>query len=126
MKKMLTKKVSRVEERAQVIVNNEALNKSAKMKALFDLGLEVKAISVMLGVRYNFVYNVISNYVLINGIEVDNSSRGSKKEKVIELLEAGKSVKEICVELQCNMNYVYKIKKGLTDGAGQDVESEAK
>ena len=126
MKKMLTKKVSRVEERAQVIVNNEALNKSAKMKALFDLGLEVKAISVMLGVRYNFVYNVISNYVLINGIEVDNSSRGSKKEKVIELLEAGKSVKEICVELQCNMNYVYKIKKGLADGADQDVASEAK
>ena len=126
MKKMLTKKVSRVEERAQVIVNNDALNKSAKMKALFDLGLEVKAISVMMGVWYNFVYNVISNYVLINGIEVDNSSRGSKKEKVIELLEAGKSVKEICVELQCNMNYVYKIKKCLTDGAKQDVESEAK
>ena len=126
MKKMLTKKVSRVEERAQVIVNDQVLNKSAKMKALFDLGLEVKAISVMLGVRYNFVYNVISNYVLINGIEVDNSSRGSKKEKVIELLEAGKSVKEICVELQCNMNYVYKIKKGLADGAGQDVASEAK
>lgn len=125
MKKMLTKKVSKVEEKAQAIVANESMNKSAKMKELFDLGLEVKAISVMLGVRYNFVYNVISNYVLINGIEVDNSSKGSKKEKVIELLKLGKSVKEICVELQCNMNYVYKIKKSLTDSAKQEEVSEA-
>ena len=42
------------------IVNGEA-TKSAKMKALYNEGCEISEIAKLMGVRYNFVYNVISN-----------------------------------------------------------------
>lgn len=125
MKKLDVKTVKGLAGRVAKIVADETMNKSNKMKALFDLGLDVKEISKQLDVRYNFVYNVISNYVLINGIEVDNARQGSKKDKVLELLDDGRSVKEICVELQCNMNYVYKIKKGWQQGRDAFMEQMA-
>lgn len=125
MKKLNVKKVKDHDGKVAAVLADESMNKSAKMKALFELGLEVKMISTMMEVRYNFVYNVISNYVLINGIEVDSTKEGSKKDTVLEMLDAGKTVKEICVELKCNMNYVYKIKKDWTLGQAPAEEQVA-
>lgn len=102
--KVLDKKVAEIMEA-------EGMSKSGKMKELFNLGLEVKEIAVMLGVRYNFVYNVVSNMVIVDGVQVESSKTESKKDKVWELLDQGKTVKEIAVELKTNYNYIYKLKK---------------
>ena len=94
------------------IKGNEGLSKSGKMKELFKLGLEIKEIANIMEVRYNFVYNVVSNLVIVEGIEVEASSRGtSKKDLVWGLLDEGKTAKEIAVELKTNYNYVYKLRK---------------
>lgn len=93
------------------VVADEAMSKSAKVKALFDGGLDVKEIAAAIGIRYNFAYNVISNYIIVNEIEVEQERKASKKDAVWALLDAGKTAKEIAVELKTNYNYVYKLRK---------------
>lgn len=97
------------------ILSDETISKSNKMKQLFELGYSVKEISTMLNVRYNFVYNVISNYVNVNGIEtVKQVNKESKKDLIIELFKQGKSRKEISIELKTNYNYVFNVIKEYT------------
>ena len=86
-------------------------SKSSKMKQLFQLGLEVKEIATMMEVRYNFVYNVISNQIIVEGLEVETNKSESKKDLVRELFTQGKSTKEIAIELKTNYNYIYKLVK---------------
>lgn len=109
------------EEKVITIINNEGLSKSQKMKDLFDLGLEVKEIASRMNVRYNFVYNVISNYVIVNDLKVENVKADSKKDKVVELFNQGKSNKEIAIELKTNYNYIYKITKELKNSKKEEV-----
>lgn len=99
--------------KAQVlkVVTDEGMSKSAKMKALFDGGMELKVIAEALEVRYNFVYNVISNYVTINGLEVEKNVKAGKKDEIIRLHQEGKTNKEISVELKTNYNYVHQVVK---------------
>lgn len=123
MKLSNVKKVRNLEEKVEVIVKNETLSKSQKMKDLFQLGLEVKEISTVMGVRYNFVYNVISNQIIVEGLEVEKSVKTSKKDLVKELFVQGKSTKEIAIELKTNYNYIYKIVKELKD---EQVQAEVK
>lgn len=89
------------------------LSKSKKMVELYNQNLEIKEISNLLEVRYNFVYNVISNYCRMNDIELRTnvSSGSSKKQLIIDLFNQGKSNTEIAKELKTNYNYVYKITK---------------
>lgn len=105
---------------AQAIVSNEGLSKSQKMKDLFQLGYEVKEIASLLNVRYNFVYNVISNQVITEGLEVESVKRESKKDVVIDLFKQGKSNKEIAITLKTNYNYIYKIVKEYKDSLVAD------
>lgn len=93
------------------LVKDESMSKSAKMKALFEAGYSIKEISTMLEVRYNFVYNVVSNHVTVNGVEVESTKRAGKKEAIIELFNQGKTNKEISAELKSNYNYVYNVVK---------------
>jgi transposase len=93
------------------VAKDETLSKSARVKLLFEGGLGVKEIAAAVGIRYNFAYNVISNYVIVNGIEVETEKKATKKDAVWALLDAGKTVKEIAIELKTNYNYVYKLKK---------------
>lgn len=87
-------------------------SKSSKMKELYNGGLEIKEIANLLGVRYNFVYNVISNECRVNDIELrTNKNRGGKKEEIIRLFKEGKSNSEISKELKTNYQYVYKVVK---------------
>lgn len=121
MKLLNVKRVKNLDEKVSTIMNDATMNKSTKMKELFGLGLEVKYISTLMDVRYNFVYNVISNHILVNGLEVDTTKTDSKKDQVKKMLSEGKEVKEICIELKCNMNYVYKIRKELLDSVNDEV-----
>lgn len=94
-----------------ILESNES--KSKKMIALYNNGMEIKEIATLMDVRYNFVYNVISNMCRMNDVELrTNKDKGnSKKALIIELMQAGKSNVEIAKELKTNYNYVYKITK---------------
>ena len=93
------------------VLNGEG-SKSSKMKTLYNEGFEIKEISNMLGVRYNFVYNVISNECRVNDMELrTNKSKGGKKEEILRLFHEGKSNAEISKELKTNYQYVYKVVK---------------
>lgn len=88
------------------------VSKSSKMIDLYNKGMEIKDIAAKLGERYQFVYNVVSNYCRVNDVELRTVKRtGGKKEQVIALLKAGKACTEISRELKTNINYVYKIRK---------------
>jgi transposase len=89
------------------VLADESTSKSAKIKALFDAGLETKEIAGHLNIRYNFAYNVISNYVNMNGIELEVVAKDNKKQKIIEMYLQEKSNKEISIELKTNYNYVF-------------------
>lgn len=106
------------QETINSIVNDTNLSKSKKFIKLYDLGMEIKEIASLFNVRYNFVYNVISNYCRMNEIDLrTNVSNGSsKKQLILELFNAGKSNTEISKELKTNYNYVYKITKEALNG----------
>ena len=97
------------------LINDATLSKSKKFIALYNGGLEIKEIASLFNVRYNFVYNVVSNYCRMNEIELrTNQVNGSSKKVMIEeLFKQGKSNTEIAKELKTNYNYVYKITKQL-------------
>ena len=97
------------------IINNAA-SKSKAMIELYNEGLEIKEIATAMDVRYNFVYNVISNFCRMNDVELrtNKTSSSSKKVMIEELFKQGKSNTEIAKELKTNYNYVYKITKALT------------
>lgn len=119
-------KVERKLEKKEIekILKSE-LSKSQKMKDLFKGGLEVKEISLLLNVRYNFVYNVVSNMIRVNDLEgkVVKEKKEDKKSKIIELLKKGKSNIEISKELKCNYNYVWKIvNEELSKGMNKEVK----
>lgn len=93
------------------ILRDENLSKSRRMIELFKGGLEVKEISKMLEVRYNFVYNVINNYLIKEGLidSVIKEKKSSKKDEIIKYWLEGYSVISIAKELRLNYNYVWKI-----------------
>ena len=97
------------------LLNDTTLSKSKKFITLYNEGLEIKEIASLFNVRYNFVYNVISNYCRMNEVELrTNQVNGSSKKVMIEeLFKQGKSNTEIAKELKTNYNYVYKITKQL-------------
>ena len=64
------KKVKSLEKEVANIISNEEVSKSSKIKDLFLLGLTIKDISKKLDIRYQFVYNVVTNFVNTAGIEV--------------------------------------------------------
>lgn len=89
-------------------------SKGACIRTLFAGGLEVKEIAALTGIRYNHVYNVVKNEVLVHGLEVETSSRSnanSKKNKILEMLEQGMTVTEISKNLMCMYNYVWQVAK---------------
>lgn len=87
-------------------------SKSQKMIKLYNEGLEVGEIAKAMGVRYNFVYNVVSNDCRKAGTEIRvTRKQGSVKASIVELIEAGKTNTEISKELGKNYNYVFKVRK---------------
>lgn len=102
---------------AQVVekINTKAISKGAGIRELFAGGMEVKEIATVTGIRYNHVYNVVKNEVLVHDLEVEKTGRNnenSKKSQIVKLLEEGKSINEISKELKCLYNYVWQVAKG--------------
>lgn len=122
MKKVET--VVLTKKKVESILSSTELSKSNKMKELFEGGYSVKQISELMNVRYNFVYNVVSNYVNMNSIQVEKKEQEvSKKDLIIKLYLEKKSNKEISIELKTNYNYVFNtIKKYKEENNIQDVK----
>ena len=99
----------------QKIINDTTLSKSQKFIKLYNDGMEIKEIASLCNVRYNFVYNVISNHCRMNDVELrtNKTSESSKKVMIEELFKQGKSNTEISKALKTNYNYVYKVTKAL-------------
>lgn len=108
MKMKVEKTVTKKEIEA---ILKQEVSKSSKMKELFLKGLDVKTISEIMNVRYNFVYNVVSNMIRIEGLDeqIVKETKENKKDEIIKLLKEGKSNVEISRILKCNYNYVWKI-----------------
>lgn len=90
---------------------DQDISKSQKMIQLYNGGLEVKEVAAIMGTRYNFVYNVVSNYCRMNDVQMRVVKRENKKATIIELIEAGKSNVEISAETKCCYNYVFNTRK---------------
>lgn len=87
-------------------------SKSAKMKELYNGGLEIGEIAKLMGVRYNFVYNVVSVAAMKAGETVRVSRKqGEKKAAIRALIDEGKTNKEISEATGTFYNYVFKVRK---------------
>ena len=87
------------------------ISKSKRMIQLYNGGMEIKDVATTMGVRYNFVYNVVSNYCRMNDVQMRVVVKENKKAKIIELVEAGKTNVEISAETKCCYNYVFSVRK---------------
>lgn len=101
-------KVENLAEETKNILNSED-SKSSKIKRLFLIGYEIKEIANFLNIRYNFVYNVIQNFTIIQDIQTIQNNTISKKDEINRLFQENKSPKEIAIILKTNLNYIYKI-----------------
>ena len=95
------------------VINDDTLSKSKRFILLYNEGMEIKEIAQLFNVRYNFVYNVISNFTRLNDVELrtNQGNLSSKKQLIIDLFNQGKSNTEISKELKTSYNYVYKVTK---------------
>lgn len=114
--KLVGERTITTEQVAEVVKNIEAkkCSKGAGIRTLFAGGMEVKEISSVTGIRYNHVYNVVKNEVLVHDLEVEKSGRSnenSKKNQIIKLLEEGKTITEVSKELKCMYNYAWQVAK---------------
>lgn len=112
MKNAMVEKVMTKKE-ASVVINNQEMSKSAKIRELFDGGWEIKAIAEALNIRYNFAFNVLQNHIIRNDIVVEKSERNSKKDEIVALLKEGKSLADVSRATKTNYNYIWKISKEL-------------
>jgi DNA invertase Pin-like site-specific DNA recombinase len=110
----------------EAIVKDEKMSKSEKVRKLFDGGLEVKEIATLLNIRYNFAYNVLQNYVIVNDIQVTKAERETKRDDIVKLLQAGKSLVEVCKATKSNYNYVWKISKEMKAEQSSEQKAEVK
>ena len=107
MKILNPKQTKNIKKDIEAILTTET-TKSAKMTQLFELGIEIKEIATLMNVRYNFVYNVIQNYTIKNGIEITNEEKVSKKSIIKEMAASGKTKIEIAKLLKVDYNYVWQ------------------
>jgi len=93
------------------------VSKSQKMRSLYEGGLEIGEIAKLMGVRYNFVYNVVSDSYRKAGIEMRTRKTGdSVKSQIVSFIKEGLNPVEISKTLKCNINMVYKYRKEMELG----------
>lgn len=95
----------------QAILKKEGYSKSKKMIELYNGGLEIAEIAKLMQVRYNFVYNVVSNFYRVNAMDLRTVQKESKKGAIVSLIKEGKTNVEISKELRASYNYVFNVRK---------------
>jgi DNA-directed RNA polymerase specialized sigma subunit len=96
---------------SKVKVEKVVESKSSMIRRMyFDEGKEVSEISKETGIRYQMVYNIVSESCLKRGIEMRVREKGdSKKDRIVELFKEGRSLKDIARECDTYYNYVSKV-----------------
>lgn len=90
----------------------EKETKSKQMLNLYNSGMAIGDIAKKMGVRYNFVYNVVSTHCMKEGTEVRvGRKNGSVKAEIVKRLEQGMDLKEISKETGTLYNYCWKVRK---------------
>ena len=92
--------------------NKVAGSKSAKMISEWQAGVELADIAKSLGVRYQFVNNVVHRYCKKNSVEFTTNkvAEESKKSMILRLRnEEGKEIKQIAALLKTNQSYVWQV-----------------
>ena len=113
MKNLLVSQIMGKEE-IQKVVAMEGVSKSAKIRNLFDGGLEVSEIATLLNIRYNFAFNVLQNYIIMNEIPTSKTDKSnSKRAEIVKLLGEGLSLADVSRATKTNYNYIWKINKEL-------------
>lgn len=109
------KQTTLTQETINQVLNDTTLSKSKRFTELYSLGLDIKTIASLCNVRYNFVYNVVSDFTRRNDLELRTNrvTGDSKKQKIIDLFNEGKSNTEISKTLKTSYQYVYKVTKEL-------------
>lgn len=128
--KLVGERTITAEQVNEVVANiqEKKCSKGAGIRELFAGGLEVREISALTGIRYNHVYNVVKNEIIMHDLAVETSGRSnenSKKNQIVRMLTEGKTINEISRELKCLYNYVWQVAKaaGYT-GKKAEVEPE--
>ena len=127
MRKLVEQKMGQEEQ--EMIVASGGMNKSDKIKALFEGGLDTKEISTLLRIRYNHAYNVVQNYCLVNGIDVDKSVRstnGTKRAEIETMLLSGATIMETAKATMNAYNRVWQIKNELDTRLAKETKEAAK
>lgn len=107
-------------------LNQGKISKGAAIRALFAGGLSVKEIANITTIRYNHVYNVVNQEVMKKGLEpevIREREGGTKKAQILALLEEGKTVREVSIELGCLYNQVWQVAKAAGMTAKQRAEA---
>lgn len=112
-------------KRVAKIAADESISKSEKIRKLFDGGLELKEIAALVGVGYNFVYNVVRNYATVKGIEIESTKQASKRDAIVQLLKSGLTLSEVSKQTKTNYNYVWKINNELKAEQAAENKEEA-
>lgn len=104
-----------VEDVKQIVgdVQKQKLSKSKAMLQLYHLGFFVGDIAKLLNVRYNFVYNVVSDKVGTIR-KKQNKVEQSKSQRIRQLYRDGYGVSDICRQLAeegtyVNYNHAYSV-----------------
>ena len=87
------------------------VSKSSQIRDLYDQGEQISTIAQKVGVRYQFVYNVVSRYCNKTGQEVRHQKEKSTSQIIREKVDEGKKVGEIAKELNLNYVFVHQVVK---------------
>jgi len=102
------------------------MSKSAQIRDLYkNTNLTVAQIADMIGVRYQFAYNVISQYCTKTGTEVRKARSTSTSAQIRELVEQGLTPGQIAKQLGINYVFAHQVaKKYLAQAAASDMDDE--
>lgn len=115
---IMNKTINTTEQTIAAIVAHD-ISKSQRCIELYATGMSIKDIATAMNIRYNFAYNVLSNYTRVNALVMPTANNGpTKKQQVIDMVKTGSSNTEISKALATNYNYVYKIAREYTDNGG--------
>ncbi len=87
-------------------------SKSQVIREGFAAGQTIAEISKNNNIKYQMVYNIVSDYCLRNGIEMPKrvTNEDTKAKRIIEMFESGKyTYNEIAREIGTYYNYVSRV-----------------
>lgn len=99
------------------------VSKSQIMREMYDEGLTVGEIAKQLGVRYQFVYQVIHKHTK-GEIRSSRGNRDTKSQMFRDLYDKGLSVGEIAKQTNSNYTFVFQVIKRYKDSLAKEATNQ--